>query len=336
MFRALLIFTLLAGLATTAEPAPREVTFPGAEGTLAGTLVVPERRPNPPALILVSGSGPQDRDETVRGLKPFRRIANHLERHGIATLRYDDRGVGGSEGNPDATLAEEAADLTKAIAFLCSTGEVNPTRIGVLGHSMGGVILSLAAAEVQPAFAIMLASPATPGAELLRAQTRRKLELNRVPEARIARNDELIRDIAAATLEGDEALKATVAGLAEQVGGDENWSAEQVAFFGSRMLRSFLSHDMSAYDNLRMPVLALFAEDDWKVDAEADGTALAAHSIPKLTTETLPRHNHLFQQTPEGRPLSSVGPAPSDQTLGWITGWIAGAGPGANPCEAGQ
>lgn len=334
MSRTSLLFLLLATLTTLAQAEPREVTFAGAEGMLAGTLVVPERRPNPPALILVSGSGPQDRDETIRGLKPFQRIANHLERHGIATLRYDDRGVGGSEGNPDATLAEEAADLAEAIAFLCTTGEVNPNRIGVLGHSMGGVILSLAAAEIQPAFAILLASPATPGADLLRAQTRRKLELNRVPEARITRNDALIRDIAAASLEGDDALRTTVAKLAAEVGGDENWSAEQVAFFGSRMLRSFLRHDMAAYDALRMPVLALFAEDDWKVDAAADGTALAAQAIPKLTIETLPRHNHLFQQTPEGRPLSSVGPAPSDQTLGWITGWIAGAAPDASPCEA--
>ncbi|MEO1495127.1 MAG: alpha/beta fold hydrolase [Pseudomonadota bacterium] len=323
---------LVAALGLPVEAASRDVAIVGDGVTRACTLLKPDGVANPPAVILVSGSGPQDRDETIRGSKPFLRIATHLAREGIASLRCDDRGVGGSTGSKDATLAEEAGDLRRALAFLCGTDGLDHRRIGVLGHSMGGVVLSLAAAETHPAFAVLLAAPAVKIGDLLRMQTATRLKLNGVPASRIEINDQVIAALTQASLYGDATLRVEAERLARDLGGNETWVDQKVVFFGSRMFRSFLDHDMAAYRDLSMPALALFGGTDWKVDAGTNADALRALALPALTVITLDDHNHLFQRTAEGRPLSATGPAPSTETLDQLSAWIT-ATPPAKPCE---
>ncbi len=332
MIRAFFIAGLFSTVCLPALAGPQEVNVSGDGVTRACTLLAPKDAPNPPAVIMVSGSGPQDRDETIRGSKPFLRIATHLARNGIASLRCDDRGVNDSTGSTDTTLAEEAADLRHALLFLCRTDSIDRRRIGVVGHSMGGVVLSLTAADIPPAFAVLLAAPAIEIGELLRTQTAARLKLNGVPASRIEINDQVIVALTSASLYGDATLRVEAERLARDLGGNDKWVDQKIVFFGSRMFRSFLDHDMATYRSLTMPVLALFGGTDWKVDAKTNSKALQSLNLPYLTTMTLTDHNHLFQRSAEGRPLSATGPAPSDETLDQLTTWIT-ATPPADPCE---
>ena len=115
---------------------------------LAGALTVPRSGGPFPAVLLITGSGPQDRDETILGHKPFLVLADYLSRRGIAVLRVDDRGVGGSTGKTsEATSADLAEDVLAGVAFLQSRKEIDPSRIGLLGHSEGGIIAPLVASR---------------------------------------------------------------------------------------------------------------------------------------------------------------------------------------------
>src|SRR5262249_27493161 len=132
---------------------------------LVGTLTLPLARGRFPAVVLVAGSGPQDRDETMFGHRPFRVLADHLTRLGIAVLRVDDRGVGKSTGNfLEATSEDFAADTLAGVEYLKARKEIVPGRIGLLGHCEGGLIAPLAAAESSDvAFVVMMAGPGLKG-----------------------------------------------------------------------------------------------------------------------------------------------------------------------------
>jgi hypothetical protein len=154
-----------------------EVAFnnPAADGvTLAGTLTLPKGDGPFPAAILLSGSGPQDRDETELGHKPFAVLADHLTRHGVAVLRYDDRGVGGSTGEfSTATLADFATDANAAVRFLLTRTEIDREAIGLVGHSEGGMVAPLAAADNKEIrFVVLLAGPGTDLMHLAHSQHR--------------------------------------------------------------------------------------------------------------------------------------------------------------------
>jgi hypothetical protein len=170
-----------APLAVVEAPVPyevEEVAFANGDITLAGTLTLP-RTPGPlPAIVLVSGSGPQDRDETLGGgiaIKPFRLLADALTRAGVAVLRYDDRGVGKSTGTfSTATTQDFAADAEAAIGYLLTREEIDPDRIGLLGHSEGGQVAAmLGARDKDLAFIISLAGPGVIGRDVLLLQNRR-------------------------------------------------------------------------------------------------------------------------------------------------------------------
>jgi pimeloyl-ACP methyl ester carboxylesterase len=144
---------------------------------LVGTLTVPKegfsnKGDNFPLAILISGSGPQDRDETILDHKPFWVIADHLSRRGIAVLRYDERGVGKSKGNfPTATTEDFANDVKSALAFAKTLEEIDPSRIGLIGHSEGGLVAPMVAAE-EPSVAwiILMAGPGVNGEQILYSQ----------------------------------------------------------------------------------------------------------------------------------------------------------------------
>src|SRR5262249_56590892 len=119
-----------------------EVAIDSSGGTrLAGTLTLPAGATRPPVVVLVTGSGPQDRDECVFGIRPFRQLADHLARHGIASLRYDDRGTASSTGTFRCPTPDDFADDARAaVDYLTTRRDVDPRAIGILGHTEGGAI----------------------------------------------------------------------------------------------------------------------------------------------------------------------------------------------------
>src|SRR5262245_7486170 len=151
-----------------------EVTYQNTKDNikLAGALTLPRSEGPFPCVLLITGSGPQDRDETILGHKPFLVLADHLTRRGIAVLRVDDRGMGGSTGNvEDATSADFANDVLAGVAFLKTRKEINPAQIGLIGHSEGAIIAPLVASQSKDiAFIVMLAGTAFPGDEILYVQ----------------------------------------------------------------------------------------------------------------------------------------------------------------------
>ena len=137
--------------------------------SLAGTLTLPPGNGPHPAVVLVSGSGPQDRDETVFGHRPFLVLADHLTRSGIAVLRYDDRGVAHSTGNiATATTQDFADDAEGAVRYLATLPAIDPEAIGIIGHSEGAIVAPIVANRSdEVAFVVLLAGTGVPGEELL-------------------------------------------------------------------------------------------------------------------------------------------------------------------------
>ncbi len=183
----------LAAAAHPQEPKPpfpyslEEVHYETNGVKLAGTLTLPSGAGPFPAVLLLTGSGAQNRDEEVFGHKPFLVIADHLTRAGIAVLRMDDRGIGGSTGSvSNSTTADFADDALAGVRFLKSHPHIAPGRIGLLGHSEGGIIAPLAASRSKDvAFVILLAGTGLPGAEVLLDQGTRIARAEGAPEGRI-------------------------------------------------------------------------------------------------------------------------------------------------------
>lgn len=220
------------------------ITAPGGH-TLAGTLTRPEDAAGPvAAVVLISGSGPQDRDghmAPIPGYRPFRQMADSLGRRGIAVLRLDDRGVGGSGGaSPEATTEDFAADVRAAVEWLRARPDVDPARIGLVGHSEGGIIAPLVAvADPRIAAVALLAAPSWSGARI---------------------SDMQIRDVVAAQGMAGAALDSAVARAIAQ--------RDSVAA-GVPWMRWFLAHDpLPTARRLRAPVLVLQGATDRQVTAE--------------------------------------------------------------------
>lgn len=155
---------------------------------LAGTLTLPNSGGPFPAVLLISGSGAQDRDEALFGHRPFLVLADYLTRRGFAVLRVDDRGVGGSSGDGmQATTADLADDVLAGIAYLKGRAEIDPRRIGLIGHSEGGLIAPLAATRGSDvAFIVLMAGPGVPGEEIISRQTELILRAGGASEDQIA------------------------------------------------------------------------------------------------------------------------------------------------------
>ena len=146
---------------------------------MAGTLTFPKDIKNPPVAILITGTGAQNRDEEIFNHRPFLVLSDYLTRNGIAVLRYDDRGVGESEGTlKDTTTEDLATDVEAAIRYLKTRTDISPQKIGLIGHSEGGLIAPIVASKDKSiAFIVSLAGTAADGLTLLLSQERRKAEL---------------------------------------------------------------------------------------------------------------------------------------------------------------
>lgn len=315
--------------AAAAEAAPRrpqephapfpyrseEVRFanPRAPGvTLAGTLTLPRGEGPFAAAILISGSGAQDRDEALMGHKPFAVLADHLTRAGIAVLRYDDRGTAQSTGNfQGATSVDFATDAAAAFAYLRTRGEIDRDAIGYIGHSEGGMIGPLAAADSPgAAFMVLLAGPGERTLGLMEAQRRAIGQSMGMNEAELDQAGLLqarIMEIAAGDLSLAEAEAAMRAAMSDEaIAGSGVIPAQRDMMIG-RMLdpwyRWFLRYDPApALRALRMPVLALNGSLDRQVLPAANlaGIRAATAGNRDVTVIELAGLNHLFQTARTG------------------------------------
>jgi pimeloyl-ACP methyl ester carboxylesterase len=316
-----------------------EVRFanPRAPGvTLAGTLTVPPGRGPFPAAILITGSGPEDRDETVFGHKPFAVLADHLTRAGIAVLRYDDRGTAASTGDfAGATSADFATDANAAFAFLHARPGIDRHAIGFVGHSEGGLIAPLAGRDnPDVAFFVLLAGPGTPTPQLMEAQRRALGRSQGMSDADLDRTAPIQNVFyAAAASDGDREtvaarLRAALTDDMLRTAGLPPAERERMALAAAEpWFRYFARYDpRPALAAIRVPVLAINGSLDRQVVARDNlaGIAAALAGHRDVTVRELPGLNHLFQTARTGA-LGEYADIEEDfapAALDLISGWI--------------
>ena len=317
-----------------------EVTFdnPVASGVhLAGTLTIPPGKGPFPAAIMITGSGQQDRDETLMGHKPFLVIADYLSRRGIAVLRVDDRGVGKSTGDASkATSADFATDSNAAFAYLKTRKDIRPRAIGFIGHSEGGMIGPIAMADnKEVAFLIMMAGPGTALDQLLLSQRRLIGTTQGLSEADMNRSEPIMARLFKAMASGatyDEGLAAAKAVLTPEtmvaLGVPATTNPQTILMqIGNPWFRYFLRYDPAP--NLRaikVPVLALNGSLDRQVPPKENLAAIKAalKDNKDVTIVELPGLNHLFQTAKTGgvgeydQIEETVAPVALNQMASWI------------------
>ena len=323
-----------------------DVEFSGAgEGVrLAGTLTTPRMGGAFPAAVLISGSGPQDRDETIMEHKPFLVLADHLTRQGIAVLRYDDRGVGASTGSfGQANSRDFAADVEGAMAFLRSRQEINPGQVGLIGHSEGGYIAPMVAARRDDvAWIVLLAGTGVPGDQILLNQAERIARAAGAQAADVTLNRRVQQVVFAAIKSGGTPSEVRRA-FDEFVATLEPYDQQHTIVAASRAemssllepwFRFFLTYDPgTALARVRCPVLVLNGSKDLQVDPDLNLPAIRA-ALDKGGNEQyeihrLPGLNHLFQQCKTGLPAEyrQIEQTFDRRTLDRISQWVK---PGQN------
>jgi uncharacterized protein len=316
----------------------REVHFSNfaAHNQLSGTLSLPNGEGPFPAVVLVSGTGHNTRDEDVWGHKIFLVLANALNRKGFAVPRYDKRGVGGSSGDYDAaTTADFASDAEAAVAWLKTQAQIDTNRVGVLGHSEGGIIApAVAAADKSVAFVVMIAGPCIRGDQLFVLQSAMTAKAYGAPGDYIARrkvfDQELYSAILSAPSESTalERAKALVAqGVADKIV-DAN-EAETLPKDDTRPWeRYFLAYDPApTLARLIVPVLALNGSLDVQVPAK-ENLAAAREALKRnrrATVMELAGMNHLLQDAKTGAPseYDDIEETMSPTALKIITDWLS-------------
>ncbi len=326
-----------------------DVTFTNRKANveLAGTLTIPPGAGPFPAVVLVTGSGPQNRNEELMGHKPFLVIADYLSRNGIAVLRYDDRGTAASKGDfATATTFDFADDAESAFTFLAARKEVDAKRVGIAGHSEGGIIAPIVAARNPAvAFIVLLAGPGLRGDKLLEAQGSAVARASGVDEKSVTQSAQLNRKLYAIALKpgNADALMAEAkqayldaldadTSLSEKEKNDAKANAARVLTpLFTPWLRTFLAIDPAAYlSRVSVPVLALNGSRDLQVPADLDlsaiETALKAAGNTRYKLVKLEGLNHLFQHAETGLPdeygklTETFAPEALSALKGWITG----------------
>ena len=324
-----------------------EVTYENKKAGMkfAGTLTLPRAAGPHAAVLLITGSGPQDRNESIAGHKPFFVLADFLTRKGIAVLRVDDRGVGGSSGKRDEGTTEDfASDALAGVEYLKSRKEIDARHIGLIGHSEGGLIAPLAANQSSDiAFIVLMAGPGVRGDQILAKQSYVVLKSSGATEELAAANRDVAmlmvesvkaeQDLAAVrkrfragieklTATWDDTLRPLAQGFVSQ-------AETQLEQLNKQWFRTFLSLDPKpALMKVKVPVLAINGELDTQVDAAenlpAIAAALKAGGNKDYTTEQLPGLNHLFQTARTGSPNEyrnieeTMSPAAMDLIAQWI------------------
>lgn len=289
--------------------------------TLAGTLTYPKENKNYPAIVLITGSGAQNRDEEIFNHKPFFVIADHLTKNGFAVLRFDDRGFGESEGNHSlATTMDFAEDVRAAVNFLRTRNEIDKQKIGLIGHSEGGMIASIIASTSDDiAFIVLMAAPGVPGDSILYLQTELIYQAEGQSKEKIQETLKGLREVySILKLDEDELslkekLKLKFLELFNQLTEEEKkqygdpvtYMEMEIRMVMSPWFRYFLKFNPIEYlEKIQCPVLALNGEKDLQVPPKenlfAIENALKNGGNKKYLIKELPGLNHLFQTSQYG------------------------------------
>lgn len=300
--------------------------------TLAATITIPSGKGPFPGVVLITGSGPQDRDESLLGHKPFLVLSDYLTRHGIAVLRADDRGTAKSTGDfSTATTADFAIDTEAGIAYLKTRAEIDPHKIGLIGHSEGGIIAPMIAARnPDVAFIVMMAGSGVPGDEILVAQVQAIAESSGKTHEEAVKTAAKQREILAlvksekdpAVLEKELKEKLSGEGLEAQAG-------IEIKALTSPWFRYFMAYDpATALRKVTCPVLAINGEKDMQVPPKqnlpAIRKALEQAGNKHFEVDELPGLNHLFQTAKTGSPAEyasieeTISPVALDKMSRWI------------------
>jgi uncharacterized protein len=318
----------------------QEVSFPNGKDALrlAGTLTIP-RGPGPfAAAILLAGSGPLDRDEAGSGHRPFLVLADHLTRNGIAVLRYDKRGIGKSTGAYDqATTADFAADARAALDFLKNHKDIDARKIGMIGHSEGGIIAPLMASRSPDvAWIVILAGPATKGEETLLLQSDLITRAAGMTNDQVAKSLDFDREsynlvrheTNRVVLEAKLEALANGSGLGPAMA--PGFLQRQIHWTSSPWFRYFLDYDpVPALQKTKCPVLVLSGEKDLQVPPKDNlplvRDALAYGGNKDYQVVEMPGLNHLFQHCYMGLPAESraIEETFAPEALSKISDWIA-------------
>ena len=312
---------------------------------LAGTLSLPTKEGVFPAVILISGSGAQNRDEELLGHKPFLVIADYLTKNGIAVLRFDDRGTAMSKGNyVTATTLDFATDVEAAVLYLQTRNEIDQKKIGLIGHSEGGMIAPIVASKSKNvSFIILLAGTGIPGDELLLLQqeligrasgisendlTKIKLSNSEIFNIvnKATNPDQMRKDI---TDQINKSIKSDPESKIPEGISESDFIDIQVSQLLSPWMQFFIKYNPAlALEKVKCPVLALNGDKDMqvpsKVNLDAINNALVKGGNKKVTSKELPNLNHLFQECKTGAPqeYSEIEQTFSPLALTEIVNWI--------------
>jgi pimeloyl-ACP methyl ester carboxylesterase len=324
-----------------------EVRFPNDSGnvTLAGTLTLPSKSGKYPVVVLISGSGPQNRDEEIFDHKPFLILADHLTRNGIGVLRYDDRGVGQSTGKFEtATSLDFSYDAQSAIQYLKTRKDIDTTEIGIMGHSEGGLVAPMVAARSRDiAFMVLLAAPAMELKKALLLQDGLIAKAYGMSDDKVKKLVDINDQIYDIVIQSSDLikLKANITAIANQHMHEipdqripDNMTREQyvkarIESLSSIWAQYMLKHDPGKIlEDVKCPVLAINGEKDLQVvpkeNLAAIALALKKGGNTNVTTKEFPNLNHLFQECETGSPeeYKKIEQTFAPVALNEISGWI--------------
>jgi len=313
--------------------------------TLAGTLTLPKKEGKFPVVILITGSGPQNRDEELMGHKPFLVLSDYLTRNGIGVLRYDDRGCFASKGDfGKATTTDFATDVESAVKYLLTRKEIDPKQIGLIGHSEGGIIAPIVAVNCKDvSFIVMMAGTAVSGANLLLKQQDAIGRVSGMKEEELKTTAELNSQIYKMIneIQNTDTLKAHIGkylvakskempDMKIPEGKTINDVIDmQLAQLMSPWMLNFIRYNPAVMlEKVKCPVLAINGNKDLQVDPkinlEAIGNTLKKGGNNRFTTKELSGLNHLFQECKTGSPTeyASIKQTISPVALEFMTTWI--------------
>ncbi len=324
-----------------------EITFVNKDVniSLVGTLTLPKTGNNFSAVVLVSGSGPQDRDETLLGHKPFLIISDYLTRNGIAVLRYDDRGVGKSKGNfSSATTIDFSSDAIAAVEYLRTRKEINNKKIGIIGHSEGGLIAPICAANSNDvSFIVLLAAPGVKGDEILIKQTELIMRANGAKAEEIEKALNESKKIYDLLSEETDSLKIynklkkmyddDISKMTEEEKNkpenSKDYFERQAKTILSPWFRFFVKYDpRPILEQVTIPVLALNGDKDLQVSLKQNlpeiEKALLKAGNKNFKIVELQNLNHLFQPCETGSPneYGKIEITFAEEALKIIKDWI--------------
>lgn len=326
-----------------------EVTYYNGDIKFAGTLTIPKTSGKHPAVVMITGSGAQNRDEEIYGFKIFRIIADALTRNGIAVLRTDDRGIGGSTGKSGSETTEDfAGDVNKAVKFLKTRDDIDPNQIGLFGHSEGGIIAPMVASQSGDiSFIILMAGTGVKGIDILKEQSRLIILAGGGTEKEAEENNSILEKAYKCVLSDtgwDELqilVENSIKNNYDKMTDEEKKSIKDLDEYSKSMakmsvqqmkstwMKYFMVYDPEpALEKVKCPVLMLFGENDLQVppkqNKEPMENALKKGGNNDYKTVIIPKANHLFQECDNGNPADyqklkkEFAPGFLDAITGWI------------------